>query len=86
MKYIQHEEEPNDRATIDPLARQLTQYSVIGDALYKRGVVGVFMKCIDSGAGKRLLEELTRSVSYWLTQMDGTPIGNSFNIEHLRKF
>jgi hypothetical protein len=30
--------------------------------------------------------EVTRPGSYRLTQMDGTKVGNSWNIEHLRKF
>jgi hypothetical protein len=44
---------------VEHIARLLAHYSAIGDALYKRGVACVFMKCIDSGAGKRLLEKST---------------------------
>jgi hypothetical protein len=43
---------------IERIAMQSAHYSVIGDALHKRGVTCVFMKCIDSGARKRLLEEI----------------------------
>jgi hypothetical protein len=32
------------------------------------------------------VSEVTRLGSYRLTQMDGTKVGNSWNIEHLRKF
>jgi hypothetical protein len=36
--------------------------------------------------GPFIVAEVTRPRSYRLTQMDGTEIGNSWNIEHLRKF
>jgi hypothetical protein len=36
--------------------------------------------------GPFVVAEVTRPGSYRLTQMDGTEIGNSYNIEHLRKF
>jgi hypothetical protein len=36
--------------------------------------------------GPFIVAEVTRPGSYHLTQMDGTKIGNSWNIEHLRKF
>jgi hypothetical protein len=36
--------------------------------------------------GPFIVSEVTRPGSYQLTQMDGTEIGNSWNIEHLRKF
>jgi hypothetical protein len=60
-------------------------------------VVGdLVLRMILSGEGRHKLSppwegpfvvtEVTRPVSYRLSQMDGTPIGNSWNIEHLRKF
>jgi hypothetical protein len=36
--------------------------------------------------GPFIVSEVTRPGSYRLTQMDGTKVGNSWNIEHLRKF
>jgi hypothetical protein len=36
--------------------------------------------------GPFIVAEVTWLGSYRLTQMDGTEIGNSWNIEHLRKF
>jgi hypothetical protein len=36
--------------------------------------------------GPFIVAEVTRPGSYRLTQMDGREIGNSWNIEHLRKF
>jgi hypothetical protein len=36
--------------------------------------------------GPFIVSEVTRPGSYQLTQMDGTEVGNSWNIEHLRKF
>jgi hypothetical protein len=38
------------------------------------------------GEGPFNVSEVTRLGSYRLTQMDGTKVGNSWNIEHLRKF
>lgn len=65
IKYIKNEEEPDDRATTERIALQSAHYSVIGDALHKRGVTCVFMKCIDSGARKRLLEEIRCHTRFW---------------------
>jgi hypothetical protein len=36
--------------------------------------------------GPFIVTEVTRPGSYRLTQIDGTEVGNSWNIEHLRKF
>jgi hypothetical protein len=36
--------------------------------------------------GSFIMSEVTWPGSYQLTQMDGTDVGNSWNIEHLRKF
>jgi hypothetical protein len=36
--------------------------------------------------GPFMVAEVTRPGSYRLTRMDGTEVGNSWNIEHLRKF
>jgi hypothetical protein len=36
--------------------------------------------------GPFMVAEVTRPGSYRLNQMDGTEVGNSWNIEHLRKF
>jgi hypothetical protein len=36
--------------------------------------------------GPFIVSEVTQLGSYQLTQMDGTEVGNSWNIEHLRKF
>jgi hypothetical protein len=36
--------------------------------------------------GPFIVSEVTRPGSHRLTQMDGTEVGNSWNIEHLRKF
>ncbi|WVZ52172.1 hypothetical protein U9M48_003256 [Paspalum notatum var. saurae] len=36
--------------------------------------------------GPYIVTEVTHPRSYHLSQMDGTPVGNSWNIEHLRKF
>jgi hypothetical protein len=38
--------------------RQSTHYAVIGEVMYKRRVVGVCMRCIDSCIERRLLEEI----------------------------
>ena len=58
FRYIKNEEEPDDMAAAERIARQLAHYVVIGEVLYKKGVVRVLMKCIDSGVGKRLLQEI----------------------------
>jgi hypothetical protein len=58
IRYIKNEEEPDDKATAERIARQSAHYTLIGNTLYRRGATGVFMKCIHSTVGKQLLEEI----------------------------
>jgi hypothetical protein len=58
IKYIKNEEEPDDKATAERIARQLAHYTLIGGTLYTRGATGVLMKCIPSTIGKQLLDEI----------------------------
>jgi hypothetical protein len=57
-KYINNEEEPDDKAAAERIARQSAHYTLIGDALYRRGATGVLMKCISSTTGRQLLDEI----------------------------
>jgi hypothetical protein len=56
--YIKNEEEPDDKAVAERIARQSAHYTLIGGALYRRGVTGVLMKCISSTTRKQLLDEI----------------------------
>jgi hypothetical protein len=58
IRYIKNKEEPDDKATAERIARQSAHYTLIGDALYRRGATGVLMKCILSATGKQLLDEI----------------------------
>jgi ribonuclease HI len=58
IRYIKHEEEPDDKAAAQRIARQSTHYTLIGGTLYRRGATGVLMKCISSTIGKQLLDEI----------------------------
>jgi hypothetical protein len=58
INYIRNEEEPDEKTTAESIMRQTAHYTVIGDALYRRGTTDVFMKCIDTSVGKHLLEEI----------------------------
>jgi hypothetical protein len=58
IKYIKNEEEPDDKAVVERITRQLAHYTLIGEALYRRGATGVVMKCILSDTGKQLLDEI----------------------------
>jgi transposase InsO family protein len=58
IRYIKNEEEPDDKAAAERIARQSAHYTLIGDALYRRGATGVLMKCIPSVTGKQLLDEI----------------------------
>jgi hypothetical protein len=49
--YIKNKEEPDDKATTERIARQSAHYTIIGGSLYRRGTVGVLMKCIYSATG-----------------------------------
>jgi transposase InsO family protein len=58
IRYIKNKEEPDDKAAAERIVRQLAHYTLIGDALYRRGATGVLMKCIPSVTGKQLLDEI----------------------------
>jgi ribonuclease HI len=58
IRYIKNEEEPDDKATTECIARQSAHYTLIEDTLYRRGATGVLMKCISSVTGRQLLDEI----------------------------
>jgi ribonuclease HI len=58
IRYIKNEEEPDDKNVAERIARQSVHYTLIGEALYRRGATGVLMKCILSATGKQLLDEI----------------------------
>jgi hypothetical protein len=37
IRYIKNEEEPDDKAAAERVARQLAHYTIIGGLLYRRG-------------------------------------------------
>jgi hypothetical protein len=58
IRYIKNEEEPDDKAAAERIARQSAHYTLIGGTLSRRGAMGVIMKCISSTTGKQLLDEI----------------------------
>jgi hypothetical protein len=59
----------------------------VGDLVLRRILTGEGRhKLSPPWEGPFIVAEVTRPGPYRLTQMDGTEIGNSWNIEHLRKF
>jgi hypothetical protein len=59
----------------------------VGDLVLRRILTGEGRhKLSPLWEGPFMVAEVTRPGSYRLTQMDGIEIGNSWNIEHLRKF
>jgi ribonuclease HI len=58
IRYIKNEEEPDDKTAAERIARQSSHYTLIGEALYRRGATGVLRKCILSATGKQLLDEI----------------------------
>jgi hypothetical protein len=58
IRYIKNEEELDDKAAAEHIARQSAHYTLIGGALYRKGAMGVLMKCISSNTGKQLLDEI----------------------------
>jgi hypothetical protein len=47
-----NEEEPDDKAAAERIARQSAHYTIIGGLLYRRGAAGILMKCIHSATGR----------------------------------
>jgi hypothetical protein len=58
IRYIKNEEEPDDKAAAERIARQSAHCTLIGDTLYRRGATRVLMKCIHVAMGKQLLEKI----------------------------
>ena len=59
----------------------------VGDLVLRRVLTGEGRhKLSPPWEGPFIIAEVTHPGSYRLTQMDGTEVGNSWNIEHLRKF
>jgi transposase InsO family protein len=59
----------------------------VGELVLRRILTGEGRhKLLPLWEGPFVVVEVTRPGSYRLTQMDGTEVGNSWNIEHLRKF
>jgi hypothetical protein len=59
----------------------------VGDLVLRRILTGEGRhKLSPLWEGPFVVAEVTRLGSYRLTQMDDTEVGNSWNIEHLRKF
>jgi hypothetical protein len=60
---------------------------IVGDLVLRQILTGEGRhKLSPLWEGSFIESEVTRPGSYRLTQMDGTEVGNSWNIEHLRKF
>jgi hypothetical protein len=57
-KVHKNEEESDDKAATERVARQSAHYTIIGGLLYRRGVGGVLMKCIHLTTGRQLLDEI----------------------------
>ena len=69
----------------DKAVRQ--RFFSVGDLVLRRILTGEGRhKLSPLWEGPFIVAEVTRPGSYRLTQMDGTEVGNSWNIEHLRKF
>jgi hypothetical protein len=59
----------------------------VGDLVLRRILTGEGrQKLSPPWEGPFIVSEVTWLGSYRLTQMDGTKVGNTWNIEHLRKF
>jgi hypothetical protein len=56
IRYIKNQEEPDDKAAAERIARQSAHYTIIGGLLYRRGAARVLMRCIHFVARKQLLE------------------------------
>jgi hypothetical protein len=58
IRYIKNEEETDNKAAVERIARQSVHYTIIGGLLYRRGAGEVLMKCVHSATGKQLLDEI----------------------------
>jgi hypothetical protein len=69
IRYIKNEEEPDDKAAAEHIARQSAHYTIIGDLLYRRGAAGILMKCIHSTTGNNYwMKSTLGSVEYMQRQ------------------
>jgi transposase InsO family protein len=58
IRYIKNEEESDDKTAAERIARQSAHYTLIGEALNRRGATEILMKCILLATGKQLLDEI----------------------------
>jgi hypothetical protein len=77
IRYIRNEEEPDDKAATELIARQSAHYTIIGGLLYRRSTGGVLMKSIHSAIRRQLLDEI--HVGQWgIHAASRTLVGKAF--------
>jgi hypothetical protein len=77
IRYIRNEEEPDDKAATEHIARQSAHYVILRGLLYRRGAGGVLMKCIHLATGRHLLEEI-HAGQYGIHAASKTLVGTGF--------
>jgi hypothetical protein len=76
------EEEPDDKATAERIARQSAHNTIVGGLLYRRGAGGVLMKCIHSATWKQLLDEI-HAGQCGVHAASRTLVGKAFQVQVL---
>jgi hypothetical protein len=75
--YIKNEEELDNKAAVEHIARQSAHYTIIGGLLHRRGATGVLLKCIHLDTGKQLLDEI-HAGQCGVHAMSQTLVGEAF--------
>ena len=62
MRYIEFEEQPQDKAEARRLRCQATRYSIIEDVLYKRSCTLPYLRCLGSADANYVMREVHEEI------------------------
>ena len=62
MAFIQDRHLPQDTAKVKKVRKRTAKFTILNDTLYKRGFSMPYLKCIDEGEAKYILEEIHQGV------------------------
>ena len=58
LSYLQDERLPQDVGEASKVRKMATRFTILNDALYKRGFSMLYLKCVNEGEAKYILEEI----------------------------
>ena len=62
LSYLQDGRLPQDVEKARKVRKRVARFKILNDALYKRGFSKPYMKCVDEGEAKYILEEIHKGI------------------------